>query len=304
MSQYELNDERIETIRNYEKPYEPVEFQEKLTELGGRIGAAGEFTGKPQLIIVWGPEFLMTRCGKLRPVFTTGHFIERGVARFGLVDPKTREVKRVSEKVFKKVARRHPERVAVLRKQTEHEWIGRPRWFILQYIPEHLIQDNPFDWELERHDWWFNPDTRRTEWTDMIGPYPYDGRYEFFIEVCTESGEFRDLDEGVLSFISYALQQREKYRQTQTDEEAVNQIIEDAELARQKLAQEVSEALEDEIKGPIARAILQLPFVSARSGRAELQNLMTKHGRASEKITINKDGQKEVLKINDKRRVG
>src|ERR671938_368894 len=161
---YNFDDADVTTIRNYERPAVSPRYQEELTQLGGLI-THGPMAGEPALKLEWAPDFKRIRCGKLRPVLLSGHFLVHTSERRGVTDARTGLPRKVNRKKFLRTMRRSPERIGLVSKQTEYEWLSIQRWVILQHHPEALIPGTEFQWEnLDRWDFWLNPDTGTQEW--------------------------------------------------------------------------------------------------------------------------------------------
>src|ERR1041384_5460978 len=173
---------------NCPKPYEPVEFQRLLTEL------AGEYTpGVPHLRVAWAPEVQRIRCGKMRPVYYSGLYVVDGTVTFKAKSIETGAVLEVAEKDYRVVEefnRKHPDKAEWLlweEKREEWRWLSVQRWVIEQFYPPEQIQDSPINWEMNRYMDWYDPEKGMVvRGCDMIGPFPFDGRYQFCFDVALE----------------------------------------------------------------------------------------------------------------------
>lgn len=130
-------------------------------------------------------------------------------------------------------------------------WSGYPNYVVEYYRSPLEMKDGPFNWERNRFGWWLNPETKRNEWTDRIGAWPSEGRYDLLMVVKEDDGtlwgRFRELGPDVLTEVSAAMRAHEAFRKVNTDDELIQQMV-DAQVAREDMAEaEIADAVEQEI---------------------------------------------------------
>ena len=252
---YELNEHDPSSLKNHPSPYCPSWFVDALSDLGGR-----QLDGKPNLKVVWGQTERKFACGAYRIKYPTTFVAERQEYIFRLRNIETNELTFCSYGEFmdaKKVYSQADPNIKYIpeyKVKRQVEWIGVPRFFIEQYMPVTMMKDTPSNWELNRYNWWFNPETKRNEWTDINGPFPY-GRYEHFLTVCendgTRFGRYCPVTEDTLSIVREALQERDKYK-SQPEVEFKN-FLEKKEKGFQKNEQELSDEIADSLAPHVSR---------------------------------------------------
>lgn len=163
-------------------------------------------------------------------------------------------------------------------------WTGRPNYVVEYYRSPLEMKDGPFNWERNRYDWWFNPETKRREWTDMNGAWPGEGRYDLLMVVKVEDGtpwgKFRELGDDVLQDVRQAMRAHEAFRKVNTDEELIQQMAEKQHAREDALEAEIADNVEQEI-GPAWRRMLKNnPRLFQSSPDPAKLNKLTKHGKA------------------------
>ena len=161
-------------------------------------------------------------------------------------------------------------------------WIGYPNYVVEYYRSPLEMKDGPFNWEKNRYDYWFNPETKRREWTDINGPWPDQGRYDLLMVVKTGEGvwgQFRELGDDILEEVRKAIRWREEFKKVKSDEECIRDMVEAQEAKEDRLEAEMADQIEQEIGPAWRRAIKDNPrlFVAA----PKPNNKLTKHGRAT-----------------------
>lgn len=248
---YELDASRPETLYNTSAPENCEWFQKELDRIGGK-----QLDGSSNLRVVWGQTERKFACGRMRVKYPTQFFAEKEDYQFRLRNLDTNEVKVCTFGEFMEVKKQVAAIDLTIKFLPEYkvarqiEWIGVPRWIIEQYMPSILIKDSPSGWERNRFNWWFNPETRRQEWTDINGPFPYGGRYEHFFTVKeddgTHNGKYRPLASDIFDEIRKAIRARDNYKPASPDKE-VQKVVEakEANLRRSELqlADEIADSL-------------------------------------------------------------
>lgn len=161
-------------------------------------------------------------------------------------------------------------------------WIGYPNWVIEYYRSPLEMKDGPVNWETNRYDYWYNPETKRREFTDMNGEWPADGRYDLLLVVKVEDGtrwgQYRELGEDVLNEVRQAIQKHEAFKKVNTDEELIKQMVDKCEAREDKRVAELADAIEQEIGAEWRRAIKDNLLLSQFNPPPT--NKITNHGRA------------------------
>lgn len=248
---YELDQSAPETLINQPAPHVPEHIIKALTQLGGC-----QLDGTPNLRVVWGQTERRFACGANRIKYPTSFSAEKADYVFRLRNIETGEVTPCNYEEFM-VAKKKYEAVdpdithlAEFKVVRQVEWIGIPRFIIEQLKPGILIEDTPTAWESNRYGWWFNPETRKNEWTDITGPFPYNGRYEHFLTVKeddgTQFGKYSPVTEREIEIVRQALQGRERYKK-QSDEIEVKNIVEAAEAKLAKSEAELADEIADSL---------------------------------------------------------
>lgn len=163
-------------------------------------------------------------------------------------------------------------------------WIGHPNFVVEYYRSPMEMKDGPVNWERNRYGWWYNPETKRNEWTDINGPWPGEGRYDFLLAVKVDDGtpwgKFRELGEDVLDEVRFAIQKHAAFKKVNTDEELIQQMIDTQEAREDKAAAEIGDAVEQEIGPEWRRMLKDNPRVFQSGGDPAKMNKLTNHGRA------------------------
>lgn len=248
---HELDQSKPETLVNQPSPDIPKWFTDKLIEVGGR-----QLDGRPNLRTVWGQSETRFACGRHRIKYPTSFSFERAEYQFRLVSVDTGQATQCNYEEFMNAKKAYDavdpniKFIPEFKVKRRVEWIGIPRIIIEQYKPVVLLKDTPSGWESNRYGWWFNPETRRNEWTDITGPFPYNGRYEHFLTVQEDNGTnfglYKAPAEDTLLIIREALQKRESHKALPAEIEVKN-IIEAENKKREKaeadLADEIANSL-------------------------------------------------------------
>ncbi len=249
---YELDETKPESLFNQPAPYVPEFFTKALVQLGGK-----QLDGTPNLRVVWGQTERRFACGDNRIKYPTSFSAEKADYVFRLRNIETGEVSECNYEQFMEAKKAYeavdPDitHMAEFKVIRQVEWIGIPRFIVEQYMPVVLLQDTPLGWERNRYGWWFNPVTRKNEWTDVTGPFPYNGRYEHFLTIKvddgTHFGKYKAPAEDTLLAIREALQGREAH-QEKAPEQAVRDFID----AKEKVLAKAEADLADEIADSLA----------------------------------------------------
>lgn len=161
-------------------------------------------------------------------------------------------------------------------------WIGYPNFVVEYYRSPLEMKDGPVNWERNRYDWWYNPETKRREWTDMNGEWPSNGRYDFLVAVKVDDGtpwgKFRELGADVLTEVRCAIRKHEAFKKINTDEELIQQMV-DKQVAREDAHEaEIADQVEQEIGNDWRRALAGNARVFQFN--PPMTNKLTEHGRA------------------------
>jgi hypothetical protein len=248
---YELDESNTDNLKNHPAPHVPDWFNRKLREIGGV-----QLDGTPNLRVVWGQTERKFACGRERTKYPTTFWAEKADYQFRLRNIETNEITRCTYEAFMEVKKKyeatdpditHFSEFKVVR---EIEWIGVPRFIVEQYMPSIMMKDGPANWELNRYGWWFNPETRKNEWTDINGPFPYNGRYEHFLTIKedngTRYGRYCPPSQATILSIQEGIRGREAHKPCDAQTET-NRIIHEKEekfaLREDALKEEIHDAL-------------------------------------------------------------
>ncbi len=248
---YELDPSNPDTLINQPSPHVPKFIIEALTNLGGR-----QLDGTPNIRVVWGQTERRFACGDNRIKYPTSFSKEKADYVFRLRNIETGECTVCNYEEFMEAKKRYEEvdptitHLAEFKVSRQVEWIGIPRFIIEQYKPVLLLKDTPLNWEKNRYGWWFNPVTRKNEWTDVTGPFPYEGRYEHFLTVKeddgTHFGKYSPITEREIELVRQALQAREIHKAQSAEIEVKNLVEAKAALLEKReaeLADEIADSL-------------------------------------------------------------
>jgi len=250
---YELNQNNPDSLVNHPAPHLEEWVTKELTSIGG----VNSF-GQPNIRVVWGMSELRFACGRLRMKYPTNFYTEEADYQFRLRNLTTNELKFCSLGEFIEAKKIYDSIDPAIEWLPEYkvsrsiEWIGTPRWMVEEYVPVVAIKDSPSNWEAHRYGWWFDPEKQKQVWTDLIGPFPYEGRYEHLLTVKEDDGRTYlgkyspfTSREGLL--IREALQKREVHK-AKSVEEAVRDF-QSAQIARQTKSEfEIADELKDTLK--------------------------------------------------------
>lgn len=263
----------------YPAPNCPKWFTDKLLEIGGRY-----VNGKPKLRVVWGCDAFHFACGGDKPVYSWGSQTEEkwlwGLREVGTGITYAKSEEQVKENTDPNL---FGVRKLLYRKV---EWFGAPRWVIEYYIPPNKTKgDTPVSWNANQYGWWYNPETKRNEWTKIVKDFPYDGDYRDLFVVKenngTRWGKFRELGEDVLDEVRKAIQAHEAFKKVNTDEELIQHMVDAQEAREDKLEAEMADEIEQEIGSEWRRMLKNNPRLFQSSGNPAKMNKFTKHGRAT-----------------------
>lgn len=183
----------------------PDWFPKKLLEIGGYVRG----TEIPKYRVVWGMEekvFAMGEAGHMKYITiidtiqtTIGYNVlntKTGKRRFMGAQAAINRFQDPHSKQFTRNVRPGELIVPVVKEETRE--IGLPLW-VAEYYMEPEGFGTKESWERDR--WMINPE-KKTQYIDVLGPYPSKGAYmEWFqIYAFDEDGNvvYRDLDEGAL----------------------------------------------------------------------------------------------------------
>lgn len=249
----------------------PDQFNERLLALGGRY-----LNGMPRLRVVSALTELKYACGGIKAKYpaaakTTEQWL------WGLRDTTTgiTTAKTEQEVIDNKDPKMFGVRKLLTRSVT---WIGHPNYVVEYYRSPTEMKDTPQGWERNRYDWWYNPETKRREWTDMNGPWPDQGRYDLLMIVGGTWGNFRELGEDILDEVRKAMQWREQFKKTKTDDEYIADMVARQEAKEDALEAEIADNVEQEIGAEWRRAIKENAFVGQFN--PPMNNKQTRFGRA------------------------
>lgn len=129
-------------------------------------------------------------------------------------------------------------------------WFGHSNFVVEYYRSPLEMKDGPFNWERNRYGWWFNPETKRQEWTDINGPWPSEGRYDDLLVVKeddgTRWGKFRELGEDVLDEVRKAIQWHEAFKKVKTDEEYIRDMVEKQKAKEDQFEAQMADDVEQD----------------------------------------------------------
>lgn len=254
---YEIDPEKESTWVNHPAPSVPSWFTNELTKIGGT-----QLDGTPNLKIVWGQKERKFACGASRIKYPTVYYNEKTDYLFRLYSVETDSSQECTYGEFMEAKKQYEsfdlniQLIPQYKVKRHIEWIGVPRFIIEQYKPLVMFKDSPLNWEKNRYGWWYNPETRKQEWTDINGPFPYQGRYEHFLTVKTDGGTqfgyYKAPSQGEIELIQKALQKREAYR-PQSAEQETQKIIDEQENLLSKREAELTSEITDALAPHINR---------------------------------------------------
>lgn len=254
-------------------------FNQRLASLGGYHVT----NGKPRLRVVSGLTATHFACGEIRIKYPVRSETEEkwlwGLREVGtgITFAKSEEqVKVNTDPSFFGVRK-------LLRRSVT--FIGALNYVVEYYRSPLHMKDGPLNWERNRFNWWYNPETKRREWTDINGAWPSSGRYDLLLVVKEDDGtpwgKFRELGEDVLDEVRKAIQAHEAFKKVNTDEELIQQMVDAQEAREDKRVAELADEVEQEI-GPAWRRMLKdSPRIFQSVGDPLKMNKTTNHGRAT-----------------------
>ncbi len=249
-------------------------FNERLLAIGGR-----HVNGTPLLRVVRATTELKYACGGSKIKYPcASKTTERWL--WGLRDTTTGITTAKTEQQV--IDNKDPNMFGVRKLLTRSvTWIGHPNYVVEYYRSPAEMKDTPRNWERNRYDWWYNPETKQREWTDMNGPWPSEGRYDLLMIVQEGAGPwgaFRELDDDVLEEVRKAIQWREGFKKTKSDESYIQDMVLAQEAKEDALEAEIADNVEQEIGPEWRRAIKENAFVGQYN--PPWSNKQTEHGRA------------------------
>lgn len=253
-------------------------FNEKLLSIGGR-----HVNGMPRLRVVSALTETKFACGSRKTKYPKASKTEEKWL-WGLKDIDSGIITAKSEQqvIDNKDPRKFGVRKLLSRAVT---WIGHPNYVVEYYRSPLDMKDGPINWERNRYGWWFNPETKRKEWTDINGPWPSEGRYDFLMVVKIDDGtpwgQFRELGEDVLDEVRKAIRWHESFRKVNTDEEMIQHMIDAQEAKEDRRVAELADSIEQEIGNDWRRMLSNNPRVFQSTADPSKLNKITNHGRAT-----------------------
>lgn len=253
-----------------------TEFQKELTRIGGQI-----LDGRPILKVVNGTTEKIFACGRIIPKYRTGRVFKDEEKRFRLRHLLTNEVKDCTYGEAKDCWERShkydltndylPETYHSITLTLE----PRAGFFVEQYFPPDKIKDTPANWEANRYQMWYDEEKRMSVMTDIIGPFPSQGRYEAFYEP-------KRLDHEALETIEKVWRARDQWEH-RSQELTVKDIFVAARERDERELARVTDMVKSDLDPHRHRLFASddgLPTVYMNSGNPEKANKLTKHGRA------------------------
>lgn len=234
-------------------------FNAELLTIGGR----DTVTGVPRLRCVSALTETRFACGGVKvkyPAFSRTE--ERWL--WGLKDMDTQEITAKSEADV--IANNDPRKFGV-RKLLAREvtWGGHPNYVVEYYRSPLEMKDSPLNWERNRYNWWYNHEKKVREWTDMVGPWPSEGRYDLLLIVKEDDGtvwgKLRELGDDVLLEVRKAIRAHEAFKKVNTDEELIEEMVVAQEAREAQAEAEIADAVEQEIGADWRRMLANNPRV-------------------------------------------
>lgn len=185
------------TWENWPAPPLPEGIEAEVTKRFGRRDC-----GCPNVRFAWGQTRLQFQRGKMRLLYvdqripaveTARHTLKKllyveQVKEYVSTDPETGEMTFIEIdkphfevqkfKTLEEVPQVIPADWYYDLEPPALEWIGERLWWIERFKPPHLIAGGLDAWERERWEVWDDPELGKEALTDVLGPFPANGRYE------------------------------------------------------------------------------------------------------------------------------
>jgi hypothetical protein len=216
-------------------------FQKELELIGGF-----HLSGKPYLRVVNGLTELAFVCGEMIPKYRSGRVFRDEVRKFRLRHMVTGELKDCTYEEAKKVQARAD------KLDKRNKWIGETsrevklrvegldRFVIEQFFPPEEVRDTPASWEAARYQVIFDERQGKEVLTDMIGPFPFEGRYEYLMAT-------KYLNDDVLTDIQKLLRAREQWKQTKSNDLMIADVFQQAREKERQTELLIADMLKSEI---------------------------------------------------------
>lgn len=249
-------------------------FNERLLAIGGR-----HTNGMPRLRVVSAKTETKFACGGIKVKYPAGSKTEERWL-WGLRDKATGKVTAKSQEDVN--ANTDPEKQVVKKLLNRTvTWFGRDNYVVEYYRPVEDMKDTPLNWWQNRYAWWHNPESGLTEWTDMNGEFPFNGRYDLLLIVKEEDGtvwgKFRELDQDVLNEVEKAVAAHRSFKKVLTDEESIRHMYEEAEAKEDRFAAQIADEVEQDFGADWRRMVQNNPEALvneiARLNRIEEQKI-------------------------------
>lgn len=252
-------------------------FEKKLTELGGF-----HLNGKPLLRVVKADRETHFACGGIKIKYPKSSKTEERWL-WGLKDMETGAITAKTEQQV--IDNKDPKMFGVRKLLSRTvTWSGHSNYVVEYYRPADKMKDGPLNWEKNRFNWWYDPEKKVRRWIDMIGPYPYEGRYDLLMVVKEDDGtpwgKFRELGEDVLDEVRKAMRAHEAFKKVNTDEELIQQMV-DKQIAKEdQLEAAIADGVEQEIGADWRRMLKNNPRLFQSGPDPAKLNKLTRFGRA------------------------
>lgn len=217
-------------------------FQKELTTIGGL-----NLYGEPNLKVVRGDQEMKFACGRMIPkYFIPGGAVKTVEKKFRLRNIYTNQVAECTFDEAKDIWDRSQRydcinfHIAETCRIVTITPTAQTGYFVEQYYPPEKIKDTPEAWESHRYQMWFDEEKGKEVRTDMVGEFPFRGRYEVFAQ-----GD--ELDSKLLKSVRRAWKRRDEWKQTKGAELMVKDIYEAHEKRADEHEALVKEMLDDAI---------------------------------------------------------
>src|SRR5882757_5185353 len=202
--------------------YDIETFQKELNVIGGL-----NLRGEPNLRVVRGDQEKKFACGEMIPKYFVPGGAEVSIERFfrkrhifasSQVEPCTREE---ALDIWKRSQKYDLTNHWIAETNTRITVTPTPRtgYFVEQYYPPERVKDTPEEWEKHRYRMWSKHPMLPEKMTDMVGPFPYEGVYENFME-----GE--ELTGKLLRNVRRAWDRRNRWHQVKSDDLMIKDVFE------------------------------------------------------------------------------
>lgn len=232
----------MKIVRQWMTQMDIETFQKELTALGGL-----NLRGEPNLRVVRGDQETKFACGRIIPkYFIPGGAVRTEEKKFRLRNMFTNQLTECTFDEAREVYERSRKlditnyQIAETCRIVSITVTAKQGYFIEQYYPPDKIKDTPEQWEKNRYQMWFDEEKGKEVMTDMIGPFPFQGVYENFME-----GEH--LNETLLRAVRRAWQRRNEWHQVKSDDLMVKDVFDAAQKRDDEHEALVDEMLQDAI---------------------------------------------------------